>query len=124
MDFVFGTLATDDLKLIHHRVLRRGVQHHHHTEPLDPLPGQPVTLTVRVGQDVLHDHVTVYYTVDGTTPEGTRGSATNGDVIELDRVDYIWDTLAWSYIAVWRVTLPPQPEGVVVRYQMAGRGRK
>jgi cyclomaltodextrinase / maltogenic alpha-amylase / neopullulanase len=118
MDFVFGTLATDDLKLIHHRVLRRGVQHHHDTEPLDPLPGQPVTLTVRVGQDILHDHVTVYYTVDGTTPEATRGSATNGDVIELDRLDYIWDTLAWAYIAVWQGTLPPQPEGVVVRYQI------
>jgi cyclomaltodextrinase / maltogenic alpha-amylase / neopullulanase len=118
MDFVFGTLATDDLKLIHHRVLRRGVQHHHDTDPLDPLPGQPVTLTVRVGQDVPHDHVTVYYTLDRTTPEGTRGSATNGDVVELQRVDYVWDTLAWSYIAVWRGTLPPQPEGVAVRYQI------
>ncbi len=118
MDFIFGTLATDELKLIHHRVLRRGVQHNHDLSPRDPRPGDAVTLTVRVGQDVIADHVTVYYTTDGSFPAGKRGTALNGHVLPLTRVDYVWDTLAWGYIAVWQGALPPQPNDVFVRYRI------
>jgi cyclomaltodextrinase / maltogenic alpha-amylase / neopullulanase len=118
MDFIFGTLATDELKLIHHRVLRRGVQHNHDILPRDPRPGESVTLTVRVGQDVNADHVTVYYTMDGSIPNGKRGAAFKGKTAELTRVDYVWDTLAWGYVAIWVGTLPPQLEGAVVRYRI------
>ena len=44
MEHIFGTLATDDLKLVHHRANRRGVQHLDDITPRDPLPGQPVTI--------------------------------------------------------------------------------
>jgi cyclomaltodextrinase / maltogenic alpha-amylase / neopullulanase len=124
MDFVFGTLATDDLKLIHHRVLRRGVQHNHDMLPRDPRPGESVTLTVRVGQDVFHDRITIYYTTDGSIPEGSRGAATNGFVLEMERSDLVWDTLAWAYLTVWRATLPAQPEGTVVRYKIGAWSEK
>jgi hypothetical protein len=118
MDFIFGTLATDELKLIHHRVLRRGVQHNHDMTPRDPQPGDVVTFTVRVGQDVDAEHVSLYYTTDGSSPEGKRGASPNGHVLNMQRVDYVWDTLAWAYVAVWQGTLPPQPEGAVVRYRI------
>ncbi|HEX2619778.1 MAG TPA: alpha-amylase family glycosyl hydrolase, partial [Phototrophicaceae bacterium] len=118
MDFVFGTLATDELKLVHHRVLRRGVQHHHAMHPLDPKPGEPVTLTVHVGQDVIADHVTVYYTTDGNLPAGSRGIAWQGIALEMEKIDLIWDTLAWSYLAIWRGTLPAQADRTPVRYQI------
>ncbi|MFN8373626.1 MAG: alpha-amylase family glycosyl hydrolase [Anaerolineae bacterium] len=118
MDFIFGTLATDELKMIHHRVLRRGVQHNHDMSPRDPRPNEAVTLTVRVGQDVDADHVSVYYTIDGSSPMGKRGAALRGKALELTRVDYVWDTLAWAYVAVWVGTLPPQLEGAIVRYRI------
>jgi cyclomaltodextrinase len=118
MDFIFGTLANDDLKLIHHRVLRRGVQHHHEMEPRDPLPDEPVTITVKVGQDVRADRVSLYYTIDGSSPDGSRGGCSNGHCLELERVDLVWDTLAWAYIAIWRGVLPAQPEGTTVRYRI------
>src|SRR5690349_14545225 len=116
MDFVFGTLATDDLKLVHHRVLRRGVQHQHTMQPADPRPGEAITLTLRVGQDVVADRVSVYFTTDGSKPEGSRGIATNGNVIEMTKIDLVWDTLAWAYLAIWQGELPGQPDGTVVRY--------
>ncbi len=40
-EFTFGTVATDELKLLHHRAARRGVQHDHMLEPYDPAPGEP-----------------------------------------------------------------------------------
>ncbi len=119
MDFIFGTLANDELKLVHHRVLRRGVQHHHDMTPLDPLPGEPVVITVRVGQDIQADRVSIYYTTDGTSPAGWHGTVTNGLHLALEKVDLVWDTLAWAYLAIWRVTLPPQPEGTTVRYRIS-----
>jgi cyclomaltodextrinase / maltogenic alpha-amylase / neopullulanase len=46
-DFVFGTLATDALRLAQMRTARSGVAHAHHLEPLDPQPGEPVVVHVR-----------------------------------------------------------------------------
>ena len=118
MDFVFGTLATDELRLLHHRLARQGVQHADDITPLDPEPGQPVTLTVHIGQDVAADQVACYYTTDGSIPAGSRGEAHNDHVIQLERVTLEWDTLAWGYVARWRGQLPGQPDGTSVRYRI------
>ena len=117
-EFTFGTLATDELKLIHHRAARRGVQHAHDLSPLDPEPGQPVTLTVRVGPGLDAEQVVCYYTVDGSQPAGARGVAHHGQVLALARGGVEWDTLMWGYLELWQGTLPPQPEGTIVRYRI------
>lgn len=122
MDFVFGTLATDELRLLHHRLARQGVQHADDIAPLDPEPGQPVTLTVHVGQDVAANHVACYYTVDGTEPDGSRGQARHAQVVELRRVGLEWDTLAWGYVARWQGQIPGQPDGTNVRYRIGAWG--
>ncbi len=119
MDFIFGTFATDDLKLVHHRTARRGVQHGFDITPRDPQPGRPVTLTVQVGTDLSADHVAVYYTTDGTIPAGTRGTATRGQVVLLEQVATEWDAVAWGYVTRWQGALPAQPEGTVVRYRVS-----
>ncbi|MFW5691883.1 MAG: alpha-amylase family glycosyl hydrolase [Chloroflexota bacterium] len=119
MDFVFGTLATDELRQLHHRVARLGVQHEYQITPADPQPGQPVTLTVRVGQDILASHVAAYYTTDDTAPVGSRGQATSGAVIRLERVNLEWDSIAWGYVGIWQGIIPPQPDGTIVRYQIS-----
>jgi len=46
-EFIFGTIAIDDLKLAHHRTSRGGIQHAHELAPKDPKPGHPVTISVR-----------------------------------------------------------------------------
>ncbi len=117
-DFVFGTVASDDLKLVHHRAARQGVQHAHQLDPKDPAPGQPVTLTVHVGPDLSADHVACYYTLDGSAPVGARGAAQNGYALALERAGVTWDTITWGYGETWRGTLPAQLEGTVVRYRV------
>lgn len=117
-DIIFGTLATDDLKLVSHRAGRRGLQHAHALSPRDPEPGRPVTLHVTVGADLPAEHVACYYTLDGSEPLGERGVAHNGQVLLLEQGGVEWDTFCWGYVAHWEGVLPPQPEGTMVRYRI------
>jgi hypothetical protein len=117
-EFTFGTLATDELKLIHHRAARRGLQHAHDLSPQDPEPGQPVTLSVRVGPGLDAEQVVCYYTLDGSEPAGAHGVARHGQVLMLERTGVEWDTLMWGYLDIWQGTLPAQPEGTIVRYRI------
>ena len=41
----------------------------------------------------------------------TRGRATTGIAIELDRAAPSWDTLAWTYVEAWTGTIPGLPAG-------------
>lgn len=118
MDFIFGTLATDDLKLVHHRAERRGLQHRHQLWPADPRPGEPVTLTVQLGTDFSADHVACYYTLDGSIPSGSHGVADNGHVLHFQSKEVDWDTLNWGYVGRWQAVIPAQPEGTIVRYRV------
>jgi hypothetical protein len=86
--------------------------------PIDPLPGQPVSLTVYTGIDLSANQVACYYTVDGSEPDGQRGQSENARVLFFEQSEVIWDAVAWGYVIRWRGTLPPQPEGTIVRYRI------
>lgn len=118
-EFIFGTFATDELKLIHHRASHHGIHHLHAITPLDPLPNQSVKLTVQTGPDVEVSHVACYFTTDGTEPIGSFGHATHGDVIHFQKTDIVWDSLIWGYITYWEAELPPLPESTMVRYRIS-----
>jgi hypothetical protein len=117
-DVIFGSLLTDDLKLIHHRANRQELQHQHQLTPRDPLPNAPVMLTVYTGANLGVDHIACYYTTDGSEPIGQQGVAQNGHVVLLEKGEIQWDTLVWGYHVRWQGMLPPQPEGVIVRYRI------
>lgn len=119
-DFVFGALESDANTLAAERQRWSGIRHHHAIDPLDPQPGQPVTLTVTVGRDVLVDRVAAYVTSDGSQPAGTRGQATNGIAIELQRVETRFQFIYWDYAEVWQGQIPGQPEGTHMRYVIEG----
>src|SRR5690348_13155834 len=91
-DFVFGTLATDELRLAQIRAARSGVAHAHHLEPLDPRPDEPVVVHVSIGPRIHADRISCYYTTDGSDPAGVHGVATSGQTVELARVGVEWDT--------------------------------
>lgn len=112
-DFIFGTMATDDLRLAHLRNRSVGVSHGDEIVPHDPPPGVPVTLTVRVGPSVVADSVTAWYTLDDSEP--TRESS----VLTFGPVGVEWDTLIWGYRQIWQATMPPQPSGTLVSYRIA-----
>lgn len=107
-DFIFGTLATEELRLRHVRSHRRGVTHAQARFPRDPLPEQPLLLELTIGPQVPLDQAWVEWKVDQTwniTPMETVGSE--------------WDTLVWGYVRRFRAVLPGQPEGTVLHYRIA-----
>ena len=117
-DFVFGTLATDELRLAQLRAAAAGVHHGHDLEPLDPDPGEPITVRVTLGPAVDAVHVTAYYTTDGRDPTGSHGIAETGDAVQLARTGVTWDTLAWAYREAWAGSIPGQPDGTSIRYRI------
>ena len=117
-DFVFGTLATDDLRIAQLRASRAGVAHVYRLEPVDPQPGELVAISVSLGPEIGADHVTCYYTTDGGEPRGARGIAVEGQTVEMLRTSVAWDTLQWGYVESWAGTIPSQSEGTLVRYRI------
>lgn len=118
-EFIFGTLATDDLRMFYHRVERQGLHHRYRIRPSDPAPGEPIVIGAAVGPDLTAEQVACYYTTDGSAPSGSRGEAIHGSVIHLTQCDIVWDTPLWGYLTLWEGTLPPQPEGRIVRYRIS-----
>ncbi len=117
-DFIFGTLSTDELKLVNHHANYTGIQHAYQIDPSDPIVHHPVKIFVRCGAGFSVENVVCYYTIDGSQPVGFRGVAYNGSVVPLTKANIQWDTLTWGYLTNWEGELPPQPEGTVVRYRI------
>lgn len=118
-DFIFGTMATDARRLAFLKAELSGVSHRHRIEPADPLPQQAVTLRVSLGPAVVADHVTCYFTTDGSEPAGARGvPAPGARAVAFERVGSEWNTFLWGYLEEWRATLPPQPAGAIVQYRI------
>ncbi len=116
-DFVFGGIEADEARLLTTTRARfAGVRHEYAIAPLDPRPGEPVTLAVTLGADVVADCVTAYVTTDGALPSGARGVATTGFALPLHRTSVRWEPLIWGYVAEWQAEVPAQPSGTFVQY--------
>lgn len=119
MDFIFGTLATDKLRLLHHTLARTGIQHGDLIEPIDPKPGEPITLHVVTGGDFPATHVSIYYTTDGSVPDGSQGVASSGEALSFTATEITWDTPSWRFARHWQATLPAQPDNTMIRYRIS-----
>jgi len=118
-DFVFGLLNTEESRTQNLRARRGGITHAQARTPRDPLPGQPITLALTVGPTQNYDQAWVYWTNDGSDPEGANGVATRGFATPLQTVGAEWDTFMWGYVRHFRGVIPGQPAGTVVRYRLA-----
>ena len=119
-DFIFGTFATDELKMVNHRLAHRGMIHAHAISPQDPIPNKSVTLSVLVGSNITIQHLACYYTTDESMPMGSRGQAKNGGVIHFEIQSTIWDTVSWGYVTQWQAIVPAQSDGTIVKYTISG----
>ncbi|MFZ6030398.1 MAG: alpha-amylase family glycosyl hydrolase [Chloroflexota bacterium] len=118
-DFIFGTLATEELRLKEYRRLRSGITHDQRRTPRAPLPGEPVTLDLTIGPQHRCERAWVYWTNDGSDPAGDNGVARNGFCTPMEPAGAEWELLLWGYVRRFRATLPPQPEGSILRYRIA-----
>jgi len=122
-DFIFGTLATDESRIAHLRDTRGGITHAHKRLPRDPQPGQPIQVELTLGPSHPYHQAWVYWTNDGSDPEGKNGTASNGYATPLKSSGAEWDTFLWGYIRKFSGVIPQQKAGTVVRYRLsAGDG--
>lgn len=103
-DFVFGTLSTVEKRLAYFQSWYQGIRHHNQLSPRAPRAGDAPTLTVTVA---------IAETIEQIV---CRVSEPETAVYPFKLVNTEWDLLNWEYRQTWEVTLPPQPEGTLVRY--------
>jgi cyclomaltodextrinase len=119
-DFIFGTLATEELRLKHVRTRRAGVSHYQARFPRDPLPDQEVILELSIGPDHPCEQAWVYWTNDGSDPNGKSGIPIHGYAICMESNRVEWDTVLWGYIRRFTASIPGQASGTVIRYFLSG----
>jgi glycosidase len=114
LDNIFGNQIEPDHRLAQYREAHTGVRHFQQVSPIDPLPGQPITLILTTSGPVPFDSARCYLTSDDTDPSG--GSAKAFDLIPAGS---IWDEVDWLYIRHWSLTIPPQAAGTMLRYHLS-----
>jgi len=97
-----------------------GLAHCSRILPADPDPDAPVTLLFANDASLPIDRVAVYYTTDGAEPLGEHGVARVGMVTLAEPQGVEHDAATDCDVRHWRATLPPQPEGTLVRYRAEG----
>jgi hypothetical protein len=116
-DYFFGSYVTpQELRL--RSVAVNGVQHASEITPRDPLPGQPVTLSIMTDASLPIDRVAVYFTIDGSEAEGARGRAARGQSVLAELQPAQDEVIGETLVHRWTAQLPGQPDGVLVRYRI------
>jgi glycosidase/archaellum component FlaG (FlaF/FlaG flagellin family) len=83
--------------------------------PLVPTNSQTATIYVKIGYANYINTCFVYYTTDGSNPEGAFGVGKG--TTQVVHALYLSGDTNWSSIDWWRVTIPGQPAGTQVRYK-------
>ena len=85
--------------------------------PINPAAGQSVEVWVKVGYQFQINSGYIYYTTDGTSPEGAFGTGkatTQVASLFWSNHDTATNTVDW-----WKGVIPAQPAGTQVRYKIA-----
>ncbi|HZV36143.1 MAG TPA: alpha-amylase family glycosyl hydrolase [Verrucomicrobiae bacterium] len=85
--------------------------------PLAPGAGQSVQVWVKVGYQFQINTCYIYYTTDGSNPEGSFGIGQG--TTQTVRASFVNHDNVTSNIDWWMGTIPGQPNGTQVRYKVA-----
>lgn len=85
--------------------------------PTNPAAGQPVNIYVKVGYQFQINACYVYYTTDGSNPEGAFGMGKG--TTQVVRGTWVNHDSAQNNIDWWMATIPGLASGTQVRYKVA-----
>lgn len=88
-------------------------RHDNTISPNDPKPSEPVTITATSGATMNIQRAEIWYTIAGHSPTAQSLK----QPMSLSSVEW---AAATGYLNCWQATLPPQPDGTIVRYKIAG----
>jgi cyclomaltodextrinase len=103
---IFGLFFTEENRAQYVKKLRGGIKHLNNLQPYAPGPEDEPVLTVTLESEKRIARVECVMSEPATA------------VFSFKRTHLDWDLLNWSYRETWQGTLPPQPEGTLVRYQI------
>lgn len=111
-DYIFGELDQPQNAARWIKKRLTGVRHFSRKAPVAPKPDEAVVLKVTTDSGVDVDEIFIWFTTDEwqTTYK-----------LPFSKSHLTWRSIAWTYIQEWQVTLPPQPEGVMLRYRIGAR---
>ncbi len=75
-----------------------------------------------IGPAFSQNQAWIYWTNDGSDPEGKNGNASAGYATQLKPVGSEWDTFLWGYVRKFRGQIPAQEAGTLIRYRVAAGG--
>ena len=84
--------------------------------PLSPAAGQSVDLWLKVGYQFQINTCFIYYTTDGSNPDGAFGTGKGSTQVVPG--NFVNHDSAQSNIDWWKGTIPAQPNGTTVRYKV------
>ena len=109
-DHIFGDLEKPKNAAQWLRKRYVGVHHGNQKMPLNPKPGDEVRLHVTTGIQQTFDRIKLWYsTNDWQTKK----------MVNFSKDELTWNTALWSYLQHWSVNIPPQEEGVMLRYKIS-----
>ena len=114
-DFFFSPYPTAQERRLQAGIAE-GIAHVSRIFPSDPLPGHSVALLFSTKASLPIDQIAVYYTTDGTEPEGMQGHVVHGTLVLAEQEEIEKQ----ASVRHWRATLPGQPENTLVRYRADG----
>ena len=85
--------------------------------PTNPAASQSVDIYVKVGYKLQINTAYIYYTTDGSNPEGAFGIGKG--TTQVAQAHWVNADSANSTIDWWKGTIPGQPSGTQVRYKIA-----
>jgi len=87
--------------------------------PLNPTNGQPVDIFVRAGYEFQVDRCYLYFTTDGSNPEGAFGVGRGTTIVVLG--GWVIDDAVDGAIDWWKATIPAtaNTNGATIRYKIA-----
>jgi len=111
-DYIFGELNQPQNAALWVKERLSGVRHLSRKVPLAPKPGDSVILKVTTDAGQAADAVFVWFTTDDwqTTRE-----------MQFAKTRLTWNSIAWTYVQEWQAALPPQSEGVMLRYKIGAK---
>ncbi|PWU13798.1 MAG: hypothetical protein C5B50_18580 [Verrucomicrobia bacterium] len=86
-------------------------------DPVNPTNNQPVDVWIKVGFQFQINTCFIYYTTDGSNPEGAYGAGkgtTQTIQVHFFNHDSVTNNIDW-----WKGTIPAQASGTQVRYKVA-----
>ncbi len=90
----------------------QGLRHYQEKSPLIPGPGEEVELTATTTCDQSYDALFLWYTSDEWKTQEKR---------QFERGELIWYAPLWTYLQVWKVSIPAQEDDAMVWYKIGGR---